>query len=391
MIFLEVFEALALMGAATWGIILFLPWRPWSTREEISSLPDVVIRDGISLCDITVLIPARNEADSIEQTLKGLKRQGDEFKILVIDDQSTDQTRELALKAGGSQVDVISGTPLPEGWAGKLWALEQGRARVQTPYTLLIDADIDLLPGILKALKLKMEREGLDLVSLMVELRMQAFWEKLLIPSFIYFFKLLYPFAWGNHPRFKFGVAAGGCILLRTKSLDAVGGFGVLRDALIDDCKLAQTFKVHGFRTFVALTRSARSHRSYENLETIWNMVARSAFTQLGYSRTLLGLVTVIMSAMFIFAPLGLLLPFSDSVFLTLLAGNLAMAITYTPTLRFYGLSRAWAFLMPVIGCFYMAMTWSSALRYWRGARSVWKGRVYSPTMATKIASSSKG
>ena len=282
------FYVMAGLGSLIWVSILLLPWRPWSTRERLS-VGSCDARADVSA--VTVLIPARNEADTIARTIGSLNDQGGGLKIVLVDDQSTDGTGEIARQTSRQELEVVCGQALPEGWAGKLWALEQGRSRVQTPLILLLDADIQIGPGLIAALLKKMQTESYDLVSIMAHLRMRTFWENLLVPAFIYFFKLLYPFAIGNSKKNKFGVAAGGCILLRRDALEKIGGFGALRGALIDDCTLARKFKESGFSTWIGLSHDVVCYRGYSNLGSIWNMVARSAFTQLHYSTaTLLGL-----------------------------------------------------------------------------------------------------
>lgn len=367
-------EIFAILGATIWLSILLLPWRPWSTAENLNSTGP----STADLSDITVLTPARNEAAVIGETAKGIAAQSNNLKWILIDDQSEDHTAEVAQKNFSGSLQIVRGEPLEDGWAGKLWALEQGRKFVRTPYIALVDADIQLAPGLIATLKEKSLAEQLDLVSLMAELRMKTFWETLLIPSFVYFFKLLYPFSLGNSQRSKLGVAAGGCILIKTHVLEQIGGFGALRGALIDDCTLAQKVKDAGFSTWIGLTRSVTSNRGYENLSGIWNMVARSAFTQLRYSTPLLIACSLIMLSMFL-GPLFGLLTFDLHTWPWMISvvGLFAMIYSYHPTLKFYGRSPLWAFALPIIGCLYLSMTWTSAVRYWRGHRSHWKGRTY--------------
>jgi hopene-associated glycosyltransferase HpnB len=218
--------------------------------------------------------------------------------------------------------------------------------------------------------------ENLDLVSIMAHLRMESFWEKLLAPAFIYFFKLLYPFSVGNNPNSSFGVAAGGCMLVRSDTLRKIGGFQSIRNAIIDDCSLADGVKKFGGRTWTGLSHSVRSHRPYPRLANFCEMVERTAFTQLRYSIWLLLATTFILSLAFWLPGVGL---FSSSLPVRCFAwaGVGAMMASYLPTLRYYRRSALWAPALPLIGGLYLFMTWSSALRYWRGKRSEWKGRVY--------------
>jgi hopene-associated glycosyltransferase HpnB len=359
--------------AGAWAGLGLLPWRPWSTRERLEPDPGATQPD---LSSVTALVPARNEATTIGRTLMALGTQGRGIRIIVIDDQSTDETAERARAVVPENLTVSQGAPLPAGWSGKLWALHQGLARVRSPLVLLLDADIELLPGTLAALVRKLDGEKRDLVSVMAELRAQSGWEKLLVPAFVYFFKLLYPFAIGNRPGTKLGVAAGGCILLRADRLRALGGFAALRGELIDDCTLAKEIKRSGGSTWIGLSHAVKSHRPYGRLAEFWRMVERTAFTQLGYSPFLLAGTTVAMLALF-WVPWAALIFGRRSTRLLGIAAVGTMAATYAPVIRFYRLSRWRIFTLSGASFLYLLMTWSSAWRYWHGQRSEWKGRVY--------------
>jgi len=365
---------LSCVSAFMWVGVLLAPWRPWSTREFLD-WPDGGAQEDLG--DITALIPARNEAGHIETTLRSLNLQGDSLNIIVIDDQSTDDTAARAAAAGCTNLRIISGSALPKGWSGKLWALEQGRRHIATPLALLIDADIELRPGILSALMRLMQERNLHMASLMAQLRMQGFWEKLLMPAFIYFFKLLYPFRLANSGTSKIAAAAGGCILLETRWLDEIGGFQALQGELIDDCALARRVKQAGGSTWIGLTHGALSQRVYDSLGSIWNMVARTAFTQLKYSIWLL-LACMLLLMLAFWAPLAGAAWGAPAAKLMSLAAIACMMAGYLPTLRFYRMPLLWAAGMPLIGTLYLCMTVTSAVRYWQGRRSEWKGRVYS-------------
>ena len=370
----------ALPGLFIWSLVLCLPWRPWSTRESLNAITDNSNKPDLS--QITVLIPARNEAEVIAETLAALKLQDESLKIVLIDDQSDDDTSDIASQAGLNNLKVITGQPLPDGWSGKLWALEQGRKHVDTDTILLLDADITLAPGTLASLLQKLNSEQLDLVSLMAFLRMKSFWEIFLMPAFIYFFKLLYPFQLSNASSDRLlskyvAAAAGGCILVRRGMLDKIGGFNTLKDALIDDCTLARKIKTNGGRIWVGLTHSALSHRQYNSLQTIWDMVARTAYTQLRYSPILLLLCTLTMLIVFVFPLVSLFLPDLTFKLIGLLT-ILIMVVTYLPILKFYGRHPAWSITLPLIGILYLLMTWTSALRHISGSGSSWKQRQYS-------------
>ncbi len=365
---------LAFPGLIIWLGIILLPWRPWSTRENLDAEPGA----DADLSKVTVLIPARDEAEVISETLSSLVNQGKLGGIILVDDQSEDGTAERARScvADQQQLNIISGQPLESGWSGKLWALEQGRQHVTTDYTLLLDADIALKPGTLATLLRKADNENLDLVSLMALLRMKSFWELLLMPAFIYFFKLLYPFAISNSSSKLVAAAAGGCILVKTKKLEEIGGFAALKNALIDDCSLARKIKLSNGRTWIGLTHSAVSHRNYDTLDTIWNMVARTAYTQLFHSVILLLLCTAIMVAAFLLPP-ALVVVMDLPIILICCLAMVLMVLSYVPVIRYYDLNPLWLFTLPVAALFYLCMTWSSAIRHWQGTGAVWKNRAY--------------
>jgi hopene-associated glycosyltransferase HpnB len=369
----------AAIALIAWVALLLAPFRAFSTRERLDPPPAFAGGARPSLSDVTVLIPARNEASVLAQTLQALMAQGDDLEVIVVDDDSEDGTAQVAARFAPA-VRVIAGQPLPGGWAGKLWALEQGLAHVDRPRVLLLDADIALSPGMVSALREKAERRGAVLVSVMAKLRTHNFWERLLVPPFIFFFKLLYPFALVNNPRRRMSAAAGGCMLVDTAALRDAGGYEAMRDALIDDCTLAKRLKGRGAPVWLGLSDSALSLRGYERLSDLWRMVARSAFTQLRYSSLLLLLTTVIMLVVFL-APVAALLAVQSATTVGLGAAALAaMALSYLPVVHYYRLPSWWALTLPVAGLMFLAMTISSALAYWRGTRATWKNRRYETT-----------
>ena len=334
-----------------------------------------------------MLIPARDEAAGIARTLASVGRQGRGVKVVLVDDQSTDGTADAARRAAADAVEpfaleVVAGASLPPGWAGKLWALEQGLARVDRPYLLLLDADIELGDGMLAALRAQLERTDAVLVSIMAELHCATFVERLLAPPFVFFFKLLYPFALSNDTRSRVAAAAGGCMLVRTAVLRDIGGFEAIRSALIDDCTLAAALKRRG-RTWLGLSKAVRSHRAY-GFADFWRMVSRSAYTQLRYSPALLAATTVAMLVFFaapLAAPVAALAGAAPPAAGWLgLAALAAAGLAYVPIVRFYGLPALWAATLPAAAALFLAMTWDSALRYWRGTRATWKNRAYETT-----------
>ncbi|MCG8379210.1 MAG: glycosyl transferase, partial [Proteobacteria bacterium] len=245
-----------------------------------------------------------------------------------------------------------------------------------TDLLLLLDADIAPAPGLVQTLKEKLMNEDLHLLSLMAQLRMKSFWELVLIPAFIYFFKLLYPFHLSNQGHPWIAAAAGGCILVRSDSLAACGGFSVIRDALIDDCALARVFRNEHYKTWIGLTHSATSLREYTTLASIWQMVTRTAFTQLHHSWLLLLLCTGLLAVAFSVPSLLLVMANGTSLFIAVTTIGIMLA-SYLPVLRYYGIPAYWALLLPLAGTLYLLMTCHSALLHALGRGAHWKGRDY--------------
>jgi hopene-associated glycosyltransferase HpnB len=365
---------LVMLSALLWVGFALSPWGLWRNQAVLDVMEEAKGDDGLH--EITVLIPARNEAEVIQQTLQSVIEQGPELKIILIDDGSEDGTVEKVRKVANANFRVIRNLPLPSRWSGKSWALEQGRQFVTTPYTLLLDADIELDRGVLNALREKMSHRDLPFISLMAVPSMSSSWEKLLMPAFVYFFKILYPFHAVNSPHAKIAAAAGGCILTESRLLERIGGFAPIKTAVIDDCALARRVKSQGVKIWLGLTHSAKSIRGYHRLKEIWDMVARAAFAQLRYSVGLLVLCTLAM--LLVYGIPAVMVASSNILMRALSLGSLAiMFLTYVPILRFYNRSWAWALCLPFTAALFLAMTWTSAIRYWRGEQTRWKGRVY--------------
>lgn len=369
---------------------LLLVWGNFWRCDQRLNLPESTSKMPQAWPNVTVVIPARNEAEVIATSLTSLLTQDypGAWQILLVDDQSQDGTGEIAQTTASNlnqanQLQILSGQPLPPGWSGKLWAMKQGIEAAQAfnpKYLLLTDADIAHPPDNLRGLVLKAEAEQLGLVSLMVQLRCQSFWEKLLIPAFIFFFQKLYPFPWVNQPNRKTAAAAGGCILLNNQALARVGGIEVIRQALIDDCSLAAAFKTQGERIWLGLSSTTISLRPYPDLTSIWTMVARTAYTQLNYSPWLLLGTLFGMGLVYLVAPLGLVWGLlTGQLVIVGLAGLtwFLMAVAYAPTIRLYRLNLAWSLALPGIALLYNLMTLDSARRHWLGIGGAWKGRTY--------------
>lgn len=368
--------ALGVLTLAIWAYLLLFRGGFW----RIALRPPPHREAGKPWPRVVAVVPARNEAEGIGTAIASLLAQdypGD-FSVVLVDDHSSDGTAEIARAAARdapSRLRVVAAAALPQGWTGKLWALGEGVRQIETPPDLYLftDADIAHHRSNLSELVTRLEGEGRDLVSLMVKLRCESFAERFLIPPFVFFFALLYPFAWSNDPRKSTAAAAGGCILIRRSAYERIGGYAAIKGELIDDCALAQAVK-RGGSIWLGLTRDTRSLRPYPRLADIWNMVARTAYTQLRYSPLLLA-GTVLGMAVTYLAPPLLLLAGGNAAWLGL-AAWLALSFAYLPMLRFYGRSVMWAPLLPAAASVYLAATVDSAWRHWQGKGGEWKGRV---------------
>ena len=332
---------------------------------------------------VTVIIPARDEAQSVGETIASLLRQDypGPFSVILVDDQSTDGTAEVARHAAAAadRLTILSGAALPAGWTGKPWAIKQGieHAQISEPtYLLLTDADIVYAPDALTRLVSQAQANGLVLNSLMVMLRCESFAERAFIPAFIFFFQMLYPFAWVKRHDRTTAAAAGGCMLVRRDALCAAGGIEDIRGALIDDCALARNLKTRG-PIRLGLTERVRSIRAYAAVQDIRRMVARSAYAQLRYSPLLLAATVAGMALLYLIPVVLALFSHGLAQMLGLLAWAI-MAIAFQPMLRFYRLSPLWGPILPVIALAYMAFTLDSAYQYARNRGGLWKGRIQS-------------
>jgi len=398
-----------------WLAVLLHPAKPWDLKPVAEDAPTPPT--PASWPDVAIIVPARNEADSLPKTLPALLNQDypGKYRIVLVDDRSSDGTAEVARKLAAEsgkaeRLEVLVGQPLPEGFTGKVWAMTQGAAHfgvkpvspgaaespdaaAQAKYLLLTDADILHAPGSLQRLVAESEAQDLALNSRMARLRCVSPAEQLLIPAFVWFFNLLYPMRLVNSNQSRAAAAAGGCVLLRSRDLVRAGGFESIKDRLIDDVNLARRIKTPEAHLRLAVSRGdVASLREYPALGDIWKMVARTAYTELRYSplRLLfaLGGLALMFVMPFVVLSLGVLVVGlasaqgnEDSSLLLIglilfIKGALAilvMAQVYKPAVRFFGLPGWRAFSFPMAGLLYGAMTFDSAMKYYRKEGPGWR------------------
>ena len=359
-------------AAAIWLYLLLLHGRFWQAG------PVLTPRVPLSRPAVAIVVPARDEAPTIDAVLRSLLAQeySGACRVILVDDNSTDHTAAIARRIGDPRLTVLTGAPRPTGWSGKLWAVSQGIAEAgAADMILLTDADIIHQPPHLATLIARAERGDLDMVSEMVELACESWAERALVPAFVFFFQLLYPFAWVNDSLRQTAAAAGGTILIRARALRRIGGVEAVRGALIDDVALAAAVK-RGGRIWLGHAALARSVRPYPGVADIWRMVARTAYVQLRFSPLLLLATTFGMALTWLVPPGAALLGEGAERWLGLVVWAM-LAWSYTPTLRRFGRSWLWAPALPLVAAFYMAATLGSAVNHHRGRGVAWKGRAY--------------
>lgn len=382
----DIWIAIAGLPVGIWFYLLLFRGRFWLElpKPAVSTAPE-------SWPAVAAVVPARNEAGVVGQAVGALLRQDypAPFRVILVDDNSEDGTaaeaRAAAEAAGaGDRLTVVSGKRLAQGWTGKMWAVHQGlgaleKAMPSAQYVLLTDADIDHAPDSLRNLVARAcagdaKAGRYKLVSLMARLRTDTFAEKALIPAYVFFFQMLYPFAWINDPKSRMAGAAGGCMLVERKALKVAGGIAAIKDALIDDCALGRVMKKQG-PIWLGLADNVSSLRGYPAWRDIWMLIARSAFTQLNHSALLLIGCVLGMVFTYLLAPILTADGNAGSRGLGVMAWAM-MTLSYLPTLYSYRRSVLWAPFLPLIAVFYLLATMDSARRHWLGRGGEWKGRM---------------
>jgi hopene-associated glycosyltransferase HpnB len=370
---------IAMIGVAIWAYLILARGAYWH-----ASVRDVTRIAGISgpWPAVAAVIPARNESDYIARSMQSLLRQDyrGPLTIVVVDDDSEDGTGAVATDAaaGDGRLRVIRTTGPAAGWTGKLWAVSQGIAAAEAShpeYLLLTDADIEHAPDTLSWLVSQSMAGRFVLTSLMAKLRCVSLAEKIHVPAFIYFFQMLYPFAWVSRADSSMAAAAGGCMLVRADALASVGGIASVRGALIDDCSLAAKLKTVG-PIWLGLTNRVHSIRPYPAFADVARVVSRSAYSQLRYSLLALTGTILGMAITFVAPPALALFASGWPRYLGLLAWA-AMSLSFVPTLRYYRLSPIWSVALPGIALLYMTYTLHSAYQHFRRRGGQWKGRVH--------------
>jgi hopene-associated glycosyltransferase HpnB len=360
---------IAFLALAVWLYLIFAHGKFWQSAPELAPATPP------EFPEVDIIVPARDEADTIGPVIGSLLAQdyGGKYRLILVDDNSTDGTAALA--GAATNLEIISLKSKPPEWSGKLWALSQGVAASHAPVILFTDADIVHDTRHLSSLVAKLLQSRADMVSEMVRLNCASVAERALVPAFVYFFQMLYPFARVNDLSSPVAAAAGGTVLIRREALQRSGGIDAIKNALIDDVALAKSVKKSG-GIFLGHSALAASIRPYPHFADIWHMISRTAFTQLRHSAILLALALLGLTLVWLVPPAAAVAGHGTESVCGLMAWGLS-AISYMPTLARYGRNRLWALALPLIAIFYMAATFGSALNYWRGRGARWKDRAY--------------
>lgn len=377
------------------SLAALLPALPWlapfaglvrlaDTRPSLSDVPPV---EGTP---VTIVIPARNESETIETVVRSILASSYRpFELLVVDDRSTDDTAAVVerLAAGDARLRLVPGEPLPEGWYGKPWACFQG-ARAGTGDVLLFtDADTRHEPELLGRAVAALGRERADLVTVAPHQRCVTFWERVVMPQIWLLLGIRYHPRRVNGARRERDVIANGQFILTTReAYEAAGTHAAVRHEVAEDLALAQAYFRHGRRVHFAFAERLMETRMYQGLASLvegWSknvyLGGRQSFPE---EPALRGLVPVMLLAalgFWLLPPLALLAGALGAG-----VGSLSQAAIAAVGLSvlFWGLISHGMKIPVAYGLLYplgaLTAIYIVLRSTWRGARRVeWRGRVY--------------
>lgn len=386
-------RVLAGAALAFWLLLVFdrRRWWPSDWSLHLDSAAQQPSPDQFD--ELVVVVPARNEAAMIPRTLPRLLKQHEWVRrIVVVDDRSEDHTGSSARRLGeGTRAElklhVLRLDEQEEGWSGKVRAMKVGLETAtegwegdpKRQWVLFTDADILHPTSSISRLLHKAKQGDYDMVSVMAMLRTDSLAARLLIPAYIYFFQLLYPFRKASDAGSKTAAAAGGCVLIRRSVLQEIGGLESIRDRVIDDLALARAAKDAGAACWMGLDPDLQSIRVYGSFGDVGALVTRTAFEQLGRSYLLVPIVLI-----------GLLVLFAGPLALTIagaamldpwMAGPAFVALLlqtahYLPAVQYLDVAAGFALTLPLAALAYGWMTLLSAWRHLTGKRVPWRENV---------------
>jgi chlorobactene glucosyltransferase len=341
---------------------------------------------------VSIIVPMRNEERNARQCIEGLMSQKyRNFEVIVVDDRSEDNTLTILKEFASEHSDfkVVEGTPTPDGWIGKCYALWQGVRQAQGDWLLFVDADTIsenyMLPSAIKYV----EDNGIDMLSLSPFQILETFWERVVQP--VIFSSLYYAFPQKkiNDPKSKLAAAIGQFILIRRSVYEDTGGHSSIKNKIVEDFALAQLVKGSGYRLCVMRGINLIRTRMYTNFDELWEGWTKNLFFGLNKRwRNLIFLVSVLLSW-------GVIPPilFIWSVFNTVWGESLSFVhlaigfestfllalIIYTAwqTDRLFYIPRIYSLTVPLGAAVYIGMILCSAYKVASGEGVSWKERVY--------------
>jgi chlorobactene glucosyltransferase len=333
---------------------------------------------------VSILVPARNEADRIlkKNVYSILAQNYPNYEVIVLNDRSTDETgeilKEIKIQNPKSKIQNLIGVDPPPGWLGKPHALEQAFKKAKGEWILSTDADIIFAPDALQTAVNYAEQNGFDALTLLPKQIFGSFWEKLFLPVFGWFCILAMPLHRVNDPNCRESMGVGNFFLLRRESLEKIGAFHAVKAEVAEDLKLAEIIKKKGFKLRIDYAPDLIETRMYAGFREIRDGFTKNLFAGMKFSfaKTFFSLISI-----FLFG----FLPFFISLY-ALISGNFAL---YLPFFLIYLLQvftlgliyREWrvklfyAWLAPLALLLFLAILANSAVKVLNGKGVKWKGR----------------
>lgn len=341
---------------------------------------------------VSIIVPMRNEERNARQCIEGLMSQKyPNFEVIVVDDRSKDNTLTILKEfvSTHSNFKLIEGTPTPEGWIGKCFALWQGVREANGEWVLFVDADTIsenyMLPSAIKYA----EDNSIDMLSLSPFQILKTFWERVIQPVIFSSLYFAFPQKKINDPKSKLAAAIGQFILMRRSTYDATGGHFSIKNKIVEDFALAQLVKGSGYRLCVMRGINLIRTRMYTNFDELWEGWTKNLFFGLNKRwRNLVFLVSVLLS-WGIIPPLLLFWAVWNIVWgqsfsfphlaIAIESGFLLSLIIYTSwqANRLFSIPRIYSLTVPLGAAVYIAMILSSAYKVASGEGVSWKERVY--------------
>jgi glycosyltransferase involved in cell wall biosynthesis len=340
---------------------------------------------------VSVIVPARNEEVCLARCLESLLGQeAVSFEVIVVDDGSTDRTREIAESFAG--VKVIGAAFLPAGWSGKTNAMLTGAPASRGEWLLFTDADTMHLPGSLARALQEANKHGADLVSYSPEQEVHGFWQKAVMPVIFAELAASYRPSQVSNPASPAAAANGQYLLISREAYDAVGGHAGIATSLLEDVALARIVKASGRKIFFRYAADAvrtRMYRTFEELREGWTKNLALLFPSAGrlaLLRLLEFVLIVISIADFIIAAVH------GRRSIAVGSGTIAIALGIGFFRRIAKAHFAWdANALALLGLpVFSYLLWRSRAFHQKG-NVTWKGRRYEGSLAKPEAKSAAG